>query len=294
MRFRLVLSFLVLSLAFLPVMSVAALSVPKAPADIPILDQTNILTNEQKSALAALIAEERAASSNEIGVLVIPSLEGESLEAYSLEVARSWGIGTSENNNGVLLLVALNDRKLRIEVGYGLEGALPDATAAQIIRNEITPYFKLNQYYEGIDAGIKAISAAIRGEYTASSNPDDATIGDLVGLGFFGLFVVPLWLSSIFARSKTWWAGGALGGIVGIVLGFIFGFIITGIASILILTIIGLLFDWAVSKNYRERKASGLKPSWWAGGGSTGSGSSGGFGGFGGGSFGGGGSSGGW
>lgn len=115
-----------------------ALDPPPVPTDRPVVDQTGTLTAEQQAALASTIAAERAVSGNQIAILMIPTLDGDALEDYSLRVARTWGIGTKENNNGVLLLVVKNDRVLRIEVGYGLEGALTDARSSQIIRNRIT------------------------------------------------------------------------------------------------------------------------------------------------------------
>src|SRR5688572_3847050 len=130
----------------------SALEVPPKPVDIPIVDQANVLSPEQEQAIAAKIASERSSTGNQIGILTLPSLEGDALEDYSIRVAREWGIGTKERNNGVLLLVAVNDRKLRIEVGYGLEGALTDLRSAQIIRDRITPQFREGKYYEGIDS----------------------------------------------------------------------------------------------------------------------------------------------
>ena len=138
----------------LPVASASALAVPPKPTDIPIVDQTNTLTADQKTSIAAKIAEERQATGNQIAILIIPSLEGDALENYSLDVAREWGIGQKERSSGVLLLVAKEDRKLRIEVGYGLEGSLPDITANRIIRDRIRPAFQQNDYYRGVDAGV--------------------------------------------------------------------------------------------------------------------------------------------
>jgi uncharacterized protein len=110
---------------------------------------------------------------------------------------------------------------------------------------------------------------------------------------FVFLFFVPLWLASILGRSKSWWLGGVLGGIGGVVIGFIWGFLFVGLATIPLLVLVGLLFDFLVSRGYNSRVSRGLRPPWWAGGG-RGFGGGGGFGGFGGGSSGGGGASGGW
>lgn len=277
---------------------VGALDVPKAPTDIPIVDQTNTLTDEQKNQLAQQIAYERKASGNQVAVLMVRSLENESLENYSLKVAREWGVGTGENNNGVLLLIAKDDRRLRIEVGTGLEGALTDAQSGRIIRNDITPQFKNDKYYEGVKAGVTSIIAAINGEYVASST---ATGQDTASfpweLIFFASIMGFSWLGAILGRTKSWWAGGVIGGGAGVIVGFLMASVVVGALSVLGLAIGGLFFDKAVSKNYRAHSRRGDSPSWWAGGGflgGGGDGGSGGFGGFGGGGFGGGGSSGSW
>ena len=278
---------------------VAALQVPPAPTDIPIVDQTGTLTQIQLSSLAEKIAQQRQKSSNEIAVLMIPSLEGDSLEDYSIRVARSWGIGTN-NNNGVLLLISKDDRKLRIEVGYGLEGTLTDAKSSQIIRDIIAPEFKQGNYLRGISAGLTAINSTIENEYNPPPKKTDFLKDPnfwLYGsfMGFFGI----TWLGSILGRSKRWWAGGIVGALMGLLFGLLWGTIFSTIIVVLVLTILGLIFDKQVSKNYAQNKAKNKPPSWWAGGmyfggGGSGSGGSGGFGGFSGGDFGGGGSSGGW
>lgn len=289
-------SLLVFASLIFPV-SAQALEVPPKPTDIPIVDQTNTLTDEQKAALADIIAKERKATGNQIGVLMINSLQDEALEEYSIEVARAWGIGTKERNNGVLLLVSKNDRRVRIEVGYGLEGALTDLRSGQIIRDRIAPQFRQGKYYEGLESGLQGITTAIHGEADPQLNSEPTNSGDRVPWEFiaFFLFFISSWLVSMLARTKSWWAGGVLGGISGIIVGLFLGFLFIGLASIIILTILGLLLDRAVSKNYQKHAAQGDSPSWWAGGPYIGGGGgSGGFGGFGGGGFGGGGASGDW
>ena len=275
--------------------SVSALDVPPAPTDIPIVDTTGTLTPDQKNKLAESIAASRVKSSNEIAILMIPTIGNDSLEDYSIRVARDWGIGTKEKNNGVLLLIAKDDRKIRIEVGYGLEGALTDARSSQIIRNVISPEFRNEKYFEGISAGLNSIQLAIDNEYDAALGKQNSSgsIYDYFVFFYIIVFVGGIWLSSILARSKSWWAGGAIGGVTGVVIGIISGLILTGLIATGVLVALGLFLDRAVSLNYAQRKAQNRSPSWWAGGGSSGGGG-GGFGGFGGGGFGGGGSSGGW
>ena len=285
--------FLTATPLFLISNTAAALDIPPTPTIIPIVDQANVMSEQQEQELAAKIAAERQVSSNQIAVLTVKSLEGESLEEYSLNVAREWGIGTKERNNGVLLLVAIDDRKLRIEVGYGLEGALPDIRANQIIQSRITPEFRQGRYYEGINSGVDGIIAAVHNEYdSALKEPVQAKKNIPWDLYLTALIVLPSWLAAMLARTKSWWAGGIVGAVLGVIAGLIFGFIFIGIMSIIILAILGLILDKLVSGNYQKRVSQGLEPSWWAGGTKIGGNS--GFGGFGGGGFGGGGSSGSW
>ena len=275
---------------------VMGLAVPPKPSDVPIVDQTNTLTAEQKKTIADIIAAERNATGNQIAVLMVSSLEDDALEDYSLRVAREWGIGSKDRNNGVFLFIAKDDRKLRIEVGYGLEGALTDIRSNQIIRDRIRPSFQKDDYYGGIQSGVEGIAAAINGEVDPNlSSTTDNSEGYFPWemVLFFGLIGFS-WLGSMLARTKSWWAGGVIGGVIGAMILF-FASVIVGVFMIIALTVIGLLFDRAVSANYRSHARHGDAPSWWAGGPFIGGGGSGGgFGGFGGGSFGGGGSSGSW
>lgn len=300
-RHKLALALCLTALATVTIPGTAqALDVPPRPTASPIVDNAAVLSAEQEQSLAQKIAAEQKSTGNQIGILTIRSLQGDSLEDYSLRVARGWGIGQESRDSGVLLLVAVDDRRVRIEVGYGLEGALPDIRASRIINDRITPEFRKGQYYAGINSGVDGIITAIHGEKDPNLKPGGATDGRRPAIPFeaifFAIFFVPMWLASILARTRSWWAGGVLGGLVGLGIGLIFGFLFIGIASIIGLALIGLLFDRAVSRNFRQRRDMGMAPAWWAGGTHLGGGGrdSGGFGGFGGGSFGGGGSSGSW
>ncbi|MFZ9589556.1 MAG: TPM domain-containing protein, partial [Chitinophagaceae bacterium] len=106
-------------------------------------------------------------TSIQIAIVIIESTGNYEISDYAVALGRAWGIGNKETNNGILLLVAKNDRKMWIATGYGLEGALPDATAKDIIESEIKPNFKENDFYRGLDQGTDAIIAATKGEYTA-------------------------------------------------------------------------------------------------------------------------------
>jgi uncharacterized protein len=274
--------------------SVLAYESPGKPTGF-VTDFTQTLSAAERETLENKLVTFQQETSTEIAVAIIPNLSGDSIENVANELFREWGIGGSENNNGILLLTAKDDRQARIEVGYGLEGAVPDITAKHILEEEVLSEFKEGNYTAGITRGVDALIAATRGEYTAA--PQEGDTVDPLGILFgFGIFAV-IWLGAIFARSKSWWAGGVVGGVMGIanaVLGAVplplIGAILAGVGLIGI----GLLFDYVVSKNYRNVLRTGGKHPWWGGGGWGGGSSSGGFGGFGGGSSGGGGASGSW
>lgn len=280
----------------------AALDVPKAPTlDVPIVDQTGTLTAGQIQQLADKIAASRKEKSYQIGILIIPTLgNDEYLEGYSLKVARGWGIGEKDTSNGVLLLIVKDDRKLRIEVGRGLEGDLTDVRANRIIRNVITPKFKEGKYFEGISDGVNSIQLAVaaKPDPAAAKTTESVDWGAIVSTAVFIGIAVLSWLGAVLGRSKSWWAGGVIGAVAGLVLMVIFGFAIWAIIGFIGLIFGGLGFDYLVSKNYKAHAADHTNPAWWAGGtwggGGSGWGGSSGGGGFGGGGFSGGGSSGSW
>jgi uncharacterized protein len=134
-------------------------------------DEANVLNPSTKAFLESILKAERDSTSNQIAVLIIPSLDGESLEDYSLRVSEQWRLGQESKDNGVLLLIAINDREIRIETGYGLEGVLTDALSSRINRNEIAPNFRQGNYDEGVKAGVLAIIQAIKGEYKNDEVP---------------------------------------------------------------------------------------------------------------------------
>jgi uncharacterized protein len=197
-------------LSLLSCLPAFGLPVPERPEG-RVTDLTGTLTRDQIATLERkLVAFERE-TTNQIAVLLIPSLEGDSLEDYSIRLAEKWKIGQTRRNNGVILLVVKNDRKMRIEVGYGLEGALPDALAGTIIRNEITPRFKEGQFYQGIEAGINSIIAATKGEYKAGPRKTKSQIDSLVPFLIVGAFIIFFMLAASQARRKGYHSGGSRG-----------------------------------------------------------------------------------
>jgi uncharacterized protein len=258
-------------------------------------DYADIINNESEKKLEAKLVEFENNSGNEIAVVTVPELKGDTVENFAAELFSDWGIGKEGNDNGVLILVALDDRKMRIEVGYGLEGALTDAQSWWIIDNVMKPEFRRENYYQGIDMAVDKVISATRGEYVPSREEKEGGWLSFAGNVVMVVFIAMLWVVSVLGRSKSWWLGGVLGGLIGIAVGLLQGFVYAGISALVILVPIGLLFDYIVSRKYQKHKRKGSVP-WWIGGGrGGGSGSSGGgFGGFGGGMSGGGGASGSW
>ncbi|MBI3618705.1 TPM domain-containing protein [Candidatus Peregrinibacteria bacterium] len=271
-----------------PVAVVLLLATPVLAFSVPpnqgfVTDRAGILTQQQKNDLQQMLRGYQRQTSNEIAVLIIPNLGGEAIEDVGVQVGRAWGIGSKQKNNGILLLISMEERTMTIQVGYGLEGAVPDLTAKGIIDRDITPLFRAGKYHEGILAGIDALEKHIGGEYP----PDQEQQGkDTSGIFPFFLvvcFIILHLFASLLARSKSWWLGGVIGGAIGIILTLLYSFWI----AIPIFVLLGLFFDYIVSKTGWPR--GGGRGGFWFGGGGGGGG-----GGFGGGSFGGGGASGGW
>jgi uncharacterized protein len=162
-------------------------------------DFTNTLSFQEWQEIDHLLKSYEDTTSTQVVVLMINSLEGESLEDYANKTFNLNKIGQAKKNNGVLLLIAKQDHKIKIEVGYGLESALTDALTSQIIRNEIRPYFKAENYFGGIVTGVDAIIRTTKGEYQADSRGKKAPAVSM-GLVFlaimFGIFILLPMLAS--------------------------------------------------------------------------------------------------
>ena len=199
----------------------------------PVTDLTGTLGTNQISILERKLSEFEQRKGSQIAVLIVPSTQPEAIEQYSLRVVEKWKLGRKKVDDGILLLVAKEDRRLRIEVGYGLEGAVNDVTARRIIAEKITPFFKQGQFYEGIEAGVDQLIKVIDGEQLPpppqnkqqTNNPqNDSDIEGVLLLAFMGSLFIGNILKSILGKS--------LGGITtaGIV-GFL-AFMITGVIGI--------------------------------------------------------------
>lgn len=181
---------------FLIIVSIS-LAQPKVPAlKYYANDYTGTLNQSQLNNLDYRLKTFDDSTSNQIVLLIIPTLNDYPLNEYSIAVATKNKIGSKKNDNGILLLIVKNDRRIRIEVGYGLEGALPDALASSIIRNVIIPYFRNNNYYGGITAGINAIILATKGEYKAIRKQQRSNESPASGI-FTLLFIIFIIISFI-------------------------------------------------------------------------------------------------
>ncbi len=182
-----------IALAILLGARLLALDVPQLQHRVT--DLAGVLSPSQTSQLEQKLYLFEQNTTNQIAVLILSSLEGEVIEDYAIRVVDKWQLGEKGKDNGVLLLIAVSDRQMRIEVGYGLEGALTDLLSSSIIRNEISPEFRKGNYFGGIDAGTSAIMNATVGEYKAdpqkynrSNGESGGSVGSFIVFIFFLLF----------------------------------------------------------------------------------------------------------
>ncbi|HQY13017.1 MAG: TPM domain-containing protein [Ferruginibacter sp.] len=222
-------------------------------------DFTNTLTAAQQQALERKLVAFDDSTTTQIAVVIIATLDGNDIADYNVKLGRAWGVGGKEFSNGVVLLIAKDDRKLNISTGYGVEGALPDITCNQIIEDIIVPNFKGDDYYRGIEEGTDAIIKAVKGEYKAPAEYHKKGKSSVLRIVFI-IIIIILFLAMSGGRG----GGGSFMSRRGFT-------------------------AWTIGNILGSMGRSG--GGGWSGGGG---GSSGGFGGFGGGSFGGGGASGSW
>lgn len=258
-------------------------------------DFAQILSPSYRQSLEQELNDFKNETTAEIAVVTIESLEGGSIEDYAVRLFEDWKIGKKEKDNGLLILIAKEDRKIRIEVGYGLEPVITDGRAGRIIREKMQPAFREDNYDQGVDLAVKQIEEYIRsGEPPTGTEAAQEKAAAALPLIIFGGIIL-IYISSFLARSKRFWPGGVIGGVIGGILGLIIGTIISLVLLAIGLGLFGLLLDYILSKNYKKLKKA-KKPTgfWGSWGGFSGGGGGGGFGGFGGGRSGGAGATGGW
>jgi len=262
--------------------------------DIPelrhhVTDNANLLTAQQRAHIEQILSSLKQTEGSEVAVLIVPTTQPESIEDYSMRVVEKWKLGRKKIDDGVLLLIAKNDRKIRIEVGYGLEGAITDLSAGRIINEYITPEFRRGNFYQGILAGIEQIANLIKGEPLPEpttnqgygNNDPGAILPFMIfGATFLSSVLAPL-LGRLITISIISLGGGAL-------IWFVSHDIILTAMAFFFLAVFSAAFSASRSSSYRD--GGGYGGGFGGGGGCSGGG---GFSG-GGGGFGGGGASGGW
>ena len=188
MRFRLSLLLFVLAVS---AASVAAQSIPPRPSASEglVIDRAGLLSSAERQALNQKLIAFDDTTSNQIVVVILPSLGGADAGQFATELGQAWGVGQGAKDNGVVLLVSTEDRKVFIATGFGLEGAIPDALAGRIVRNVLVPSFRQGQFYGGISEAVSALMAAASGEYTADEVGRQAP-GDGIPLSLIVIIVV--------------------------------------------------------------------------------------------------------
>jgi uncharacterized protein len=277
--------------------SVLAFTLLAHALDVPsltgrVVDLAHVLPNSTVESLTAQLAAHETRSSDQVAVLIIPSLGGESPEEFSHRVATTWKLGQKGTDNGVLLLVAIQERKVRIEVGYGLEGVLTDIRSAQIIRHEIVPPFRAGDIPGGVTGGVNAIVKTIEGTYQASEKAVPQQGSDVIGQ-VVAAVIAGLLVGLVFMNVHRFVGPVAGAGISTLLAPWVVPALLASGITLLLLLAIGASGTGGRSSRYR-----GMDDWLWysSRGGGWGGGSLGGGGGFsgGGGNFGGGGASGSW
>ncbi|CAN5391284.1 YgcG family protein [soil metagenome] len=276
-------------LAFMLCFAFAVLAdVAVPPPTGRVVDLTATLSSDQAAALEQTLRDFENRKGSQLAVLIVPTTQPETIEQYSLRVVEQWKLGRKKIDDGALLIVAKNDRKLRIEVGYGLEGALNDAASKRIIDEVITPKFKSGDFAGGISDGVERILKVIDGEPLPAPKPE-GEMPDLSAIGdyFPFLFIGTLFAGGIFRAIFGRLLGALIaGGGIGIVMWFLIGTLPLAAIAGVIVFVLTLIGDAIASSGGSGRSSGGFSSG-------SSSSSSGGFSG-GGGSFGGGGASGSW
>ncbi len=219
-RFKISLLTLVAALLIVSKLALAALvEVPNFSAHV--VDLTQTLTASQQTALEEKLANFQATKGSQIAVLIVPTTQPEAIEQYAIRVVDTWKVGREKIDDGILVLVAKDDRKMRIEVGYGLEGAVTDLYAKRIISETMTPHFKQGDFAGGLDLAANQLIGLIEGEPLPA--PTHAKVGvnqleDLLPMLLFGGLISGMMLRGIFG---TFFGSVINGGLIGIIVFFI-------------------------------------------------------------------------
>jgi uncharacterized protein len=272
----------------------AGAPVKVAPPTARVTDLAAILDVTQRTALEERLAAFEAKKGSQIAVLIVPTTEPETIEQFAFRVAEQWKLGRKRVDDGALLVVAVKDRALRIEVGYGLEGVLPDAVAKRIISDDIIPHFKRGDYHGGIEAGVTRMMAVVEGEALPPPRAEERgaageNFGGLEGLLVMGLMLVFVVGGIVRAMFGRFLGSGVIGALAGAA-----GWIMLGSIAVAVGVAVVAMFLSLMGGMAGGRRGRGWYSGGWPGGGFGGGGGGGGSWGGGGGGFGGGGASGRW
>lgn len=196
---------ILLILIILPLLSVFAqqLQLPEKPSPAKMVnDFAEVLSAEEQQALEQKLVTYYDSTSTQVVIVTLATLDGYPIEDYGLKLAREWGIGQEGKDNGLLILVVRDDRKMRIEVGYGMEATVPDVMAKRIISNIMAPEFKQGNYYAGLDNATTAIIQLSKGEFKMEESDKDGSTGESVITMLVILFVI-FFLGRFFGGGKN-------------------------------------------------------------------------------------------
>lgn len=203
-----------------------------------VTDTTNTLSSQEQAALSNKLTQFAKEKGSQVAVLIVPTTNPEAIEQYSIRVADAWKLGREKEDDGVLVVVATQDRKMRIEVGYGLEGAIPDAYAKRIVSEQLRPYFRRGQFYAGLDAATNSIAGLIEGEDLPPPqvlHTDGKSLFELLPLIMFVAIITGTILRSMFGTFLgSLFNGGLIGGLV-----LLFGAVM---ATAALVAIVGFIF----------------------------------------------------
>lgn len=219
----------------------AQVAVP--PLKARVTDLTGTLTKEQTASLEQMLQSFEARKGSQIAVLMLPSVKPEAIEQYALRVAEQWKIGRGKIDDGAILVVAKNDRELRIEVGYGLEGALNDATANRIVEDIIVPRFREGDFYGGISAGVDRMIRVIDGEPLPEPARPQPQVGGGIGQSLPVLLILAMVVGGLLRRMLgrvfgSMAAGGVVGGLAWLLVGALGIALIAGLLAF-VFTLVG-------------------------------------------------------
>ncbi|MDO8706137.1 MAG: YgcG family protein [Sulfuricaulis sp.] len=258
--------------------SLACAEVAVPPLAARVTDLTGTLAPSQRDTLERELQAFESRKGSQIAVLIVPTTQPEEIEQYSIRVADAWKLGRKGIQDGVILLIAKDDRALRIEVGYGLEGVIPDAVGNRIVNEIIVPFFKQGDFYGGIHAGVNRLIRLIDGEPLpppAARDRSWAGLRDLLPFGFIAVLIGGGLLRALFGRMV---GAGVAGGVVAVVAWIMLGSLLTALVAAIMVFLFVLMAGVRMGPSGYGGWGGGM-----GGGGFGGGGFSGGGGGFGGG-----------